>query len=179
MKQIWFESGYKDLIISGKLKRTFRELHEQKKDNAYNVGEKVLCRIHENGRFLLEQRIIKILNVELRKLNSLSDNEFFDSDASSKEDLKEKLKKYYKRDYSGEELIRIVDFGYIGSSSGSILDYAYSSLLPWLTYFLFNSQIINNNHYFSITIYYNYYFVNICCIYYIPKFNFYIKFWEI
>ncbi len=126
MKQIWFEKNYKDMVVSGKLRRTFRDLPEEKKDNDYKVGEEVWCRIYENESFLLEQRIIKILKVELRKLDSLSDGDFLNSDASCREDLKKKLEKYYKREYLGNELVRVIDFDYVAKSPGTVFDFAYS-----------------------------------------------------
>src|SRR3989344_2755341 len=114
MKEVWFEKQFKGMIISKQLTRTFRELPEQGKNNAYAVGEEIWLRIKDSqGNFIPEQGIVKIINFELKQLNSLTGKDFANSDADSKENLKEKLKKYYKKEYSGSEKIRVIDFDYV------------------------------------------------------------------
>lgn len=128
MKEIWFRTEYNLYVQSKQLKRTFRELPEKWKNNSYIAGENVLCKIHDGyGKFLLEEYIIKIEKVELKQIKSLSDCDFKNSDFKSKEDLKEKLTRYYKKNYFGEELVRIIDFSYAETNSEKLsLEYSSS-----------------------------------------------------
>lgn len=118
MKEIWFRTEYNSYVSSKQLRRTFRELPEEWKNNSYLPGEDVLCKIHDGyGKFFLEEYVIKIENVELRQIESLLDGDFRNSDAKSREDLKEKMARHYKKNYSGKELVRIIDFSYTENNS--------------------------------------------------------------
>lgn len=113
-KELWFRAEHKQRVLDGSLTRTFRDLPKPGKNNNYAVGDSVRCRIHDgSGNFDVAERVIVIDSVEVRDIGSLASDCFAGGGVASKDELVSNLARYYGREFTDADLVRMIDFHYL------------------------------------------------------------------
>lgn len=113
-KEMWFLEEQETDLEGRRLRRSWRALPTEEKNNDYRIGEHVRGRIYLGPeQFKQKEYPLVVTDVTVVKIGQTKPEDFRGSDMGSAEELKLEFHGYYKRPYTDDDEVRAVDFDYL------------------------------------------------------------------